>query len=112
VTGTRAGYTTAQRTSTAVTVAKGTMASSKPRITGTAKVHRRLTVEVGSWSPQPSFRCTWYANGKVVKTTSSPSLKVSKKWAGKRLKVTVTGTRTGYTTKSVTSSSTSKVTKK
>jgi hypothetical protein len=86
VTGTRAGYTTAQRTSTAVTVAKGTMASSKPRVTGTAKVHRRLTVEVGSWSPQPSFRYTWYANGKVVKTTSSPSLKVSKKWAGKRLK--------------------------
>jgi hypothetical protein len=35
---------------------------------------------------------------------------VSKKWAGKKLKVKLTGTRAGYTTTSVTSSSTAKVT--
>jgi hypothetical protein len=112
VTGTQTGYSTAQRTSAPVTVAKGTLSSSKPRITGTAKVGKRLTVKVGSWSPKPSFRYTWSANGKIVKTTSSPTLKVSKKWAGKKLKVKVTGTHAGYATKSATSSSTSKVKKK
>jgi hypothetical protein len=98
--------TTAIRT---VTVAKGMIAGSKPRIVGSAKVGKTLKVKVGRWSPKPSFRYTWYANGKIVKTTSSPNLKVSKKWAGKRLKVMVTGTHAGYTTKTVTSSSTSKV---
>lgn len=109
VTGARTGYTSARRTSAAVTVAKGTLSSSKPRIAGSVKVGKTLKVKVGRWSPQPSFRYTWYANGKTVKTTSSPSLKVSKKWAGKRLKVKVTGALAGYTSKSVTSSSTSKV---
>jgi hypothetical protein len=109
VTGTKADYTTAQRTSAAVTVANGTLASAKPRITGSAKVGKTLKVKVGRWSPTPSFRYTWYAGGKVVKTTSSPNLTVSKKWAGKKLKVKVTGSLTGYTTKSATSSWTSKV---
>lgn len=112
VTGSKSGYTTAQRTSPAVTVAKGALTSSKPRITGSAKVGRHLTVKVGHWSPRPFFRYTWYANGKLVKTTSSASTTVSKKWAGKRLTVKVTGTRPGYTPTSVTSSSTSKVKKK
>jgi hypothetical protein len=110
VTGTKPGYRTATRTSATVRVAKGILSSSKPRITGSAKVGRRLTVKVGSWSPKPSFRFTWYAGNRVVKTTTSPSLKVSKKWAGKKLNVKVTGTRAGYVTKSVTSSSTSKIT--
>jgi hypothetical protein len=101
--------TTATRT---VTVTVGTLSSAKPRITGSAKVGKTLKVKVGRWSPRPSFRFTWYAGNRVVKTTTSPSLKVSKKWAGKKLKVKVTGTRAGYTTTSVTSSSTSKVTKK
>lgn len=112
VTGSKTGHTTAQRTSSAVSVAKGALTSSKPRITGSAKVGRRLTVKVGPWSPRPSFRYTWYANGKVVKTTSSASTTVSKKWAGKKLTVKVTGTRAGYATTTATSSSTSKVTKK
>jgi hypothetical protein len=112
VTGARPGYTTAQRTSSAVTVAKGALSSSKPRIDGSAKVGKTLKVKVGRWSPEPSFRYTWYANGRIVKTTTSPNLKVSKKWAGMKLKVKATGTLAGYTTKSVTSSSTSKVTNK
>jgi hypothetical protein len=110
VTGTRAGHTTAQRTSSAVTVARGTLSSSRPRITGSAKVGRTLKVKVGSWAPRPSFRYTWFANGRVVRTTTSPSLTVSRKWTGKKLRVKVTGTRAGYTTRSVTSPSTSKVT--
>jgi hypothetical protein len=98
--------TTATRT---VTVTTGTLTSAKPRILGSAKVGKTLKVKVGRWSPKPSFRYTWYAGGKIVKTTSSPNLKVSKKWAGKKLKVKVTGTHTGYTTKPATSSWTSKV---
>lgn len=106
----RAGHTTtATRT---VTVVRGVLAHTKPRITGSAKVHRTLKVDVGRWSPAPSFRYAWYVGGKLVKTTAKPSLKVSRKWTGKSIKVTVTGTRAGYTTTSSTSASTSKVRKK
>jgi hypothetical protein len=110
VTGTKSGYRTTTRSSAAVRIAKGVLSSAKPRVTGSAKVGKTLKVKVGRWSPRPSFRFTWYAGNRVVKTTTSPSVKVSKKWAGKKLKVKVTGTRAGYTTTSATSSSTAKVT--
>jgi len=109
VTGSKPGFTSAARTSATVSVAKGRLVGSKPRITGVVKPGRRLAVKVGTWSPKPSFRYTWFAGGKIVKTTTSPTVRVSKKWAGKKLKVTVTATRAGYTTMSATSSRTSKV---
>lgn len=103
VTGARTGYTTLSVTSAASTVAKGTFTAAKPRIAGTAKVGRTLSVLRGTWSPKPStVRYQWYVDGKKVATTST--LRLTAAMAGKKVTVAVTGSRTGYVTRTVTSS--------
>lgn len=112
VTGTLSGRGQAAVLSPSRTVASGTLVSAKPRITGTAKVGRRLRVKVGSWSPKPSFSYRWYANGKTISGATKTSYKIAKKYKGKRITIKVTGRKTGYTTVTRTSSTTKKVKKK
>ncbi|MBT0994181.1 family 43 glycosylhydrolase [Cellulomonas sp. DKR-3] len=103
VTGSRDGFVTASATSAPVTVAKATFTAPKPRISGTAKVGATLTVALGSWSPAPSkVTYRWFVGGKQVATTAK--LRLTTAMAGKAVTVKVTGTRSGYTTATVTSS--------
>ena len=103
VTGARSGYVTTSVTSASTTVAKGTFTAAKPRISGTAKVGRTLSVLHGTWSPKPSaVRYQWYVDGKKVATTST--LRLTAAMAGKKVTVAVTGSRTGYVSRTVTSS--------
>jgi hypothetical protein len=90
--------------------APGTFFAPTPRIAGTAKVGRTLKVRVGSWSPRPSFRYQWYANGRKISSKGSKaSLRLTSKQKGKRISVRVTGSSTGYATVSKTSKKTKKV---
>lgn len=80
-----------------------------PKISGSPKVGKRLTVKVGSWLPQPvATTCKWYVGSKVVQRQCS-SLKVKASYRGKRIRVKVTGWRSGYDSKTFASRATSKV---
>lgn len=93
--------------------APASLSARTPRISGTAKVGRTLKVKVGTWSPRPSFRYQWFANGrKITKKGTKSSFKLTSKQKGKRITVRVTGSRSGYATISKTSKKTRKVAKK
>ncbi|WP_369370388.1 hypothetical protein AB1046_16545 [Promicromonospora sp. Populi] len=111
VTGDRTHYATASRTSApTATVAPGTFTAPQPKVSGTVKVGKTLTVSRGTWSPAPSsVKYVWKANGATISTRTTNTFVVPASARGKRLTVTVTGSRTGYTTKSVVSASTTTV---
>ncbi|MFN3865988.1 MAG: leucine-rich repeat domain-containing protein [Demequina sp.] len=103
VTATRSGYTTATKTSSAVTVARKLTAAT-PTITGTAKVGNTLTVKRGTWGPGTvSTKVQWYVAGKAVSGATGSTYKVRPTDAYKNVTVKVTGSRSGYTTASRTS---------
>ncbi|WP_020017305.1 hypothetical protein [Promicromonospora sukumoe] len=109
VTGDRQYYNTGSATSApTATVAPTTFTAAPiPAVKGTAQVGKTLTVTRGTWSPAPSsVKYVWKANGTTISTQTSSSFVVPTSAKGKRLTVTVTGSRTGYTTRSVTSPAT------
>lgn len=68
-----------------------------PKISGTAKVGKKLKVTKGSWKPAPSkVTYQWKRNGKAIKKATKSSYKLTKSDAGKKITVTVTVTRSGY----------------
>lgn len=102
--------TPAPAAATPAAVAPTVLAAKTPRITGTARVGKTVKVKVGSWSPRPSYRYQWYANGKkITKKATKSSFKLTSKQKGKRITVKVTGRKTGYTTVTKTSAKTKKV---
>ena len=111
VTGTKTGYTTAAKTSTATAaVAAGTLTAQIPSISGTAKVGKTLTANAGTWAPAPvTLTYQWRANGINISGATGKTYVISSSVKGKKITVTVTGTRTGYTTVSKTSLSTATV---
>lgn len=105
VVGARAGYATKTVTSakTAAVVA-GTFTAPRPYLKGTVEYGHTVTAVRGTWSPSPSsVTYVWKINGTVVKRGTSASLFLRKAWNGKQVTVTVIGSRTGYTTKAITS---------
>jgi hypothetical protein len=111
VVGTRAGYTTKSVASKATTaVAPGTFKAPRPAIRGSMRVGSTLTVVRGPWSPTPSsVKYTWKADGVTISTRTSSRFVIPSRARGKQLTVTVTGSRAGYTTKSVTSYRTARI---
>ena len=95
----RAGYTTASKTSAAKAVVAGTFANTvAPKISGTAKVGYTLTAVKGSWSPTPTaYAYQWYRNGSAISGARAARYKPSTLDVGKRLSVKVTASRSGYT---------------
>ncbi len=92
------GGTTSQA-SAAVKVAKGAAlkATSKPSLSGAAKVGKILTVKPGKWTPAAtSYSYTWKRNGKVIKGVSGQRYKLRSADKGKKLTVTVTAKNRGY----------------
>jgi hypothetical protein len=112
VTGTKAGFTTAAKTSTATaSVAPGTIGPAPvPTITGTAKVGSILTAVPGTWGPAPvALTYQWKANGVAIAGATAATYKLAAAQAGKTLTVTVTGTKAGFTTAAKTSTATASV---
>lgn len=107
VTATHAEYATKSVTSAARTVAPGTFTAPVPKISGTAKVGKTLTASRGTWSPTPStVTYIWKAGSTVLKSGASSSLTVPAAARGKRITVTVRGSRTGWTALQKTSAAT------
>jgi hypothetical protein len=77
----------------------------KPKISGTVKVGKRLSVGV-SYTPagagaQASYQ--WYRSGKKISKATKSTYKLTKKDRGKKITAKVTLRATGYITISTTS---------
>lgn len=81
-----------------------------PVITGTAQAGQTLTVDPGSWSPQPvELHYQWAADGTAIDGATGETYVVTAADIGKAITVTVTGTRPGYTSATAASEPTATV---
>lgn len=99
VSGAKSGLVTVARASKATAaVAKGTLSPAPvPTITGTAKVGSTLTAKPGTWGPAPvTLKYQWKANGTAISGATKTTLKLPSSVKGKKITVTVTGSKTGY----------------
>ncbi len=113
VTGTKAGYTTAAKTSVATAaVARGTLTAPAPTITGTVKVGSVLTAVPGTWGPSPvTLAYQWKTGGIAITGATASTYRPAAANVGKTITVTVTGSKTGYTSAAKTSVATAAVAK-
>jgi hypothetical protein len=109
ITGSKVGYATKTLVSPATgAVLAGVFVAPRPTITGTASVGSTLSVVRGTWSPQPTtVRYQWKVGGVAVTGATNYLFRVPASARGKRIVVTVTGLRAGYTTRTVTAEPTS-----
>lgn len=88
-----AGYTSNSSTSaaTAPVVDASVINGSKPIVTGTAKVGRKLTATRGKWNANAkTFSYQWYANGVAIQGATASSYTITASIVGKKLTVQVT----------------------
>ncbi|WP_160329737.1 cell wall-binding repeat-containing protein [Microterricola viridarii] len=114
VTGTKTGYATKAVTSAATAaVAAATvpqLVAPVPTITGTAKVGSVLTANAGTWTPAPvTLAYQWLVGNVAVPGATAKTYKPVAANVGKTVTVRVTGTKTGYASKAVTSAATAAV---
>lgn len=75
----------------------------RPTIAGTAKPGSYLRVVNTRWSPAPALKYQWFRNGRAIRGAVRSRYLLTSADRGARITVRVTGTRTGYVTKSLTS---------
>jgi hypothetical protein len=94
-----------------VTPIKSLTATPTPKISGTLRVDSTLTALPGTWSPSPvTLKYQWRRDGSAISGATSSTYRLGQADIGKRISVTVTGSKTGYTTVSKTSVQTSAIT--
>lgn len=101
--------TTTVTTGTSAAVLKKFAKTYAPKVSGTAKVGKKLTAKTAKWSKKVKFTYQWKANGKSIAKAESKTWKVTKKYVGKKITVQVTAKLPGYTPAIKTSKSTKKV---
>lgn len=106
VTGKKAGYVTASRTS--ATTAKVATAAT-PTVTGAASVGSTLTAKPGTWTAGTTLGYRWYADGVAIAGATRATFKITKAQIGKAITVTVTGRKSGYATVAKSSKATLRV---
>lgn len=104
VTGSNKGYATVARLSAAVDVPKVLTATYTPVISGDARVGATFTAEAGTWQPEwVQLDYQWKRNGKPIDGATQSYYDLVAADAGKKITVTVTGSKEGYTSVSKTS---------
>ncbi|WKK72496.1 hypothetical protein Q0F99_05990 [Rathayibacter oskolensis] len=100
VTSTKPGYSPATKSKgTTETVAVGTLTSATPTLTGTAAVGRTLTAVPGAWGPAPvTYAYQWKRGTTVISGATAATYTPVAGDAGASISVSVTGSKTGYTT--------------
>jgi hypothetical protein len=113
VTGVANGYATKSVVSAEKTVAYGTLVpAAVPVVTGVTTVGETLTATTDVWAPEgTALSFQWNADKKAITGATESTLVIPGAVAGKRITVTVTGKKTGYTTQTKTSVSTAVVAK-
>ena len=84
-------------------------AKTRPAISGTPAVGRRLTVSSGTWSQAATYGYQWYADGKAISGATTSALTPTPALQGQRLTVRVQATKRGYTTGTSTTEQTVRV---
>lgn len=106
VTGKKFGYPTVVAAS-APTLRVATVA--KPSISGTFVVGATLTAKPNTWTSGTRFSYRWFADGVPISGATRSTLVLTSGQRGKQISVTVTGSKSGWTTASQTSSKTVRI---
>jgi len=111
VSGAKAGYTTATRTSAATAaVVAGTLTAPTPTISGTKAVGSTLTAVPGTWGPAPvTLTYQWYRSGVAISGATASTYKLTTTDQTRTMTVKVTGAKAGYLTTARTSAATTAV---
>lgn len=110
VTGILTDYPDVTTTSTdTAAVALGVLAGPRPATKGRTTVGWTLTARPGTWTTGTTLTFAWYADGKVIRHATAKRLRLGNGQRGKRITVKVTGKKTGYRTRTLTSARTAKV---
>ncbi|QLQ10699.1 MAG: hypothetical protein HZY75_10355 [Nocardioidaceae bacterium] len=72
------------------------LASGKVKVRGKATVGKKLTAVTGTWTAGARFKYQWYAGSKAIKKATKSTYTVTSAVKGKKLRVKITGTKTGY----------------
>jgi Leucine-rich repeat (LRR) protein len=107
---TKAGYTDSTLSWTAgAEVSASVPTADVPTISGNAMVDSTLTAHAGAWSPMPALSYQWLADGVAITDATAATYKVTPADVDTVISVAVTGTLSGYATKTVESDGTAKV---
>ncbi|MBD9698519.1 peptidoglycan DD-metalloendopeptidase family protein [Flavimobilis sp. GY10621] len=109
--GTRKGYATATRSSqpTAVVAAGSFTSTPAPTVTGNLKVAAVLTATTAAWQPAATLSYQWFRGAAAIPGATKATYRLVDADAGSRIRVRVTGVRTGFATTSRDSGFTSEV---
>jgi hypothetical protein len=112
VTASKDGYQDSVVSATTAPAVAATMAiTATPSISGLLKVGEILTVDVGTWESGATTSQQWRRNGSVISSATGTTYALQKSDKGKSISVTVTATKTGYSTVTATSAPTGKIAK-
>ncbi|QYM77007.1 FG-GAP-like repeat-containing protein [Leucobacter luti] len=101
VNATKPGFAKASQSSAEFLVAAGTLVSAAPKVSGTPVPGSKLVASVGAWGPGPvTLAFQWNRNGTPIRGANSAEYTLTKADVARRITVTVTGKKTGYTTES------------
>jgi hypothetical protein len=96
--------------SPAIAAAVPFTSSAAPVISGAAVVGSTLAVATGTWTPAPAtFSYKWWSDGVAVPNRTSQSYVVRSEDLGKKITVTITAFKSGYTSLSRSSPATARV---
>jgi hypothetical protein len=112
VTASRKGYAPATRFSVySASVAKGELGAPTPVITGRPVVGNHLTADPGAWGPgQVNLVLQWYRDGRAIVRANGTTHLLTARDVRHKLTVRVTGSRTGYISRTVESAATATIT--
>ena len=106
VKGGKSGFTSVTRTSNvSKAIARGSIAGSKPVITGTPRVGSKLVADASTWGPGTIKKTyQWYLNGKAISKATAATYTVPASALKGKIAVRVVGSRAGFTTVTKTTS--------
>ena len=110
VTGSKTAYAPVTKVSNPTAAVAGTLLTQSstptPTVFGSARVGETLAATVGLWDPGVTLGYAWLSDGTPVAGATSSTYALVVGDLGRRISVTVTGTRAGYVTVSRTSTQT------
>ena len=76
-----------------------------PTISGTQRIGQTLSAVAPAWSPAANLKFQWKRDGKAIAKATGKTHKLTAEDANRKITVAVTGSRTGFSSKTLTSSS-------
>lgn len=106
------GAVTMYRASAPQTVVTGVISPApSPRVSGTTRVGSKLTAVRGTWMAGVTFRYVWWRDSAIISGATGSAYTLKSVDAGHRIRVTVVGSKTGFTTVKRTSAYTARITR-